>query len=325
MNFMAFIASALASVLAFSAHADEPSRAMPTPVHRSLEAVVSITVATQRELLMPSVGSGMVIRSDGLILTSASLFEGQGNITVETADRSSYVGEMVGKDKISGLALLRIAAKDLRTVTLGDDEPTKPGRKVWALGRTSAAAGGKPLLAAGAVSASLPIAKVPLFVESTVQLVAGMGGGPLLDEESGRVIGVNGLLWAPPKGQAIALSVPVAAFKRIEAQLLSVGRVRYGSIGVTSTTLTAQQAAGAGLPRGGALVRTVRKTAGEPPPLLEVGDLVLMFDGKPVDDMMDLASAVRSAEPGTTKAISVLRRGTVHHLDVPVVEMPARD
>ena len=256
-----------------------------------------------------SLGSGFIISSDGYILTCAHVVDNAREILVRLNDRREFVARLVGMDQRSDVALLKIEANRLPTVVVGDPSRLRVGDWVLAIGSPF---GFDSSATAGIVSAkgrTLPSENYVSFIQTDVPINPGNSGGPLFDLQ-GEVIGVNSQIYSGTGGfMGVSFAIPIDSAMKIAAQLKSDGRVRRGWLGVSLQEVSRQIAGAYGLnkPRG-ALVTDILPGSPASRADLHPGDIVLTYEGKPVDRSTDLAPLVGLTPPGTLAHFGVFRR-----------------
>jgi serine protease Do len=253
-------------------------------------------------------GSGFIISNDGYILTNAHVVENADRVNVKLTDRREFRAKVVGKDRQTDVALLKIDAKDLPTVRLGSSREANVGEWVVAIG---APFGFDNSVTAGIVSAkgrSLPDSSYVPFIQTDVAVNPGNSGGPLFNL-SGEVIGINSQIYSRSGGfQGISFAVPIETALNVKDQILKSGHVSHGRIGITVQEVNAALAESFGLDRPrGALVSSVEpKSPGEKAGL-KAGDIILKFDGKPIERSADLPVIVGEEPAGHTSSMEVWR------------------
>ncbi len=256
-----------------------------------------------------SLGSGFIIDASGVIVTNNHVIEGADEITVNLQDGTSLKAALVGTDEKTDLAVLKVeSAAPLPFVSFGDSDAVKVGDWVLAIGNPFGLGG---TVTAGIVSArNRDIEAGPFddFIQTDAAINRGNSGGPLFDMD-GNVVGVNSAIISPSGGSiGIGFAIPSAIVKRTVDQLREFGETRRGWIGVRIQAVTPELAEGLGLDRArGALVAEV--TAGGPAEAggLQVRDVILAFDGKPVPDSRALPRLVAETEIGRTVTLDVWR------------------
>ena len=268
------------------------------------------------------VGSGFVLTADGLIMTNAHVVEGADEVLVTLTDKREFKAKIIGADKRSDVAVVKIDATGLPAVKIGDVGRLKVGEWVMAIGSPF---GLENSVTAGIVSAKqrdtgdyLP------FIQTDVAINPGNSGGPLINMR-GEVVGINSQIYSRSGGSmGISFSIPVDEAVRVSEQLRATGRVTRGRIGVQIDQVSKEvaESIGLGKPRG-ALVRGVETGAPADKAGVEAGDIIVQFDGKQVDKSSDLPRMVGSTKPGTKSTLTVFRRGSNKDLSVVVAEIDA--
>jgi serine protease Do len=274
-----------------------------------------------REFQARSLGSGFIISSDGYILTNAHVIADTDEITVKLPSRHEYKARLIGADRRTDIALLKIDIKNLPVVNIGDPAKLEVGEWVAAIG---APFGFESSVTAGIVSAkgrSLPSDNYVPFIQTDVALNPGNSGGPLFNMR-GEVVGINSQIYSQTGGyMGVSFTIPIDIAMDIVTQLRSTGKVMRGRIGVQVQEMTDELAASFGLKElNGALVAAVEKGGPAARAGLKPGDVVLSFDGKPLLTSSDLARMVASAKPGTVVPLEIWRKGEKKSLKVAVGE-----
>ena len=264
-----------------------------------------------------SLGSGFVIDEQGTIVTNYHVIEGATEVFVAFTDGTRVEAEVVGADEKTDLAVLRVnVGRDLKHVELGDSETALVGDWVVAIGNPFGLGGS---LSAGIVSArNRDIRSGPYdnFIQTDAAINQGNSGGPLFNMD-GEVVGINTAIISQSGGSlGIGFSIPINLAKPVIEQLIEFGETRRGWLGVEIQDVSEDIAAGLGRPdTAGALVSRV--VQGSPSDgVIEEGDLILEFDGKPITKMRDLPRIVAETEVGKTVAVEVLRKGKDTILEV---------
>jgi serine protease Do len=262
-------------------------------------------------------GSGFIVSPDGVILTNAHVVQDAQKVTVKLTDRREYVAKVVGTDPKSDVAVLRIDAKNLPTVTLGDPKDLQVGEWVVAIGSPF---GFENSVTAGIVSAkerSLPDDTYVPFIQTDVAVNPGNSGGPLFNLR-GEVVGINSQILSRTGGyEGLSFAIPIDVAMNVSRQLQATGRVTRGKLGVGIQDVDQALAETFGLdvPRG-ALVSSVEKGGPAEKAGLQAGDVILSFDGRPIDTASLLPAAVAGAKPGKTVTLQVWRDRKPKQLDV---------
>jgi serine protease Do len=270
-----------------------------------------------------SLGSGFIISNDGYILTNAHVIEGADEINVKLTDKREFKAKVIGADKRSDVALIKIeGAAGLPIVKFGDPSKLKVGEWVVAIGSPF---GFENTVTAGIVSAkgrSLPQENFVPFIQTDVAINPGNSGGPLFNMR-GEVIGVNSQIYSRTGGfMGLSFAIPSDMALDIQKQLREKGRVARGRIGVVIQEVTRDLATSFGLERArGALVNSVEKGSPADKAGVEATDIIVGYDGKPVDASSDLPRMVGSTRPGSTATLEVWRKGQTKKLNVTVGEL----
>ncbi len=266
------------------------------------------------------VGSGFIIDSSGFILTNHHVVEGADEIIVTLTDKREFKAKVIGSDKRTDVALVKIEANGLAALKIGDPGKSKVGEWVLAIGSPF---GLENTVTAGIISAKardtgdfLP------FIQTDVAVNPGNSGGPLLNMR-GEVIGINSQIYSRTGGfMGISFAIPIDEAIRVQDQLRSKGRVVRGRIGVSIGEVGKEVAEALGMNRAqGALVRMVEKDGPADKAGVEAGDVIIRFDGKAIDKSSDLPRIVGGTSPGNRSVITVLRRGSNKDLAVVVAEI----
>jgi serine protease Do len=276
-----------------------------------------------REQESQSLGSGFIISSDGYIMTNAHVVDHADKITVRLTDKREFRAKVIGADKRTDVALLKIDATGLPKITVGDPNKLKVGEWVVAIGSPF---GFDNSVTAGIVSAkgrSLPQDNFVPFIQTDVAINPGNSGGPLfnMDEE---VVGINSQIYTRSGGSmGLSFAIPIDVAAQVADQLRTTGKVTRGRIGVTIQELTRELAESFGLSKpDGALVSNVEKGAPADKAGIEISDVILKFDGKQVDSSSDLPRMVAAVKPGTKVVVELWRKGKSKQVTVEVAEMP---
>lgn len=281
------------------------------------------TPGVPREFESRSLGSGFIISADGFILTNAHLVESADEIFVRLTDKREFKAKVIGSDKRTDVALIKIVATNLPTVRLGDPEILRVGEWVVAIGSPF---GFDNSVTAGIISAkgrSLPQENFVPFLQTDVAINPGNSGGPLFNMK-GEVVGINSQIYSRSGGfMGISFAIPIDVAMDIQNQLRVSGRIRRGRIGVVIQEVTKELAESFGLSKPqGAVVNAVERGGPADKAGVEPGDVILKFDGKPVVNSGDLPRIVGSSKPGASAPMQVWRKGSVRDLTVVVGETP---
>jgi serine protease Do len=268
-----------------------------------------------------SLGSGFIISADGYILTNAHVVEAAESIVVRLADKREFDATVIGADARSDVALIRIEAKALPHVVLGDPEALAVGEWVLAIGSPF---GFEQSVTAGIVSAkgrSLPDENFVPFIQTDVAINPGNSGGPLFNLR-GEVVGINSQIYSRTGGfMGLSFAIPIDVAMDVQQQLREKGRVERGRIGVSIQEVTRDLADSFGLPRpAGALVSSVE--AGGPAALggIVQGDVIVRFNERSIESSADLPRIVAAARPGSKVEVTIYRDGAPRALSVTLGE-----
>lgn len=270
-----------------------------------------------------SLGSGFIVSPDGYVLTNAHVVEGADEIVVRTSDRREFVATLVGADKRSDVALLKVDAADLPIVRIGSAKDLQVGEWVLAIGSPF---GFEHSATAGIVSAkgrNLPSENYVPFIQTDVAINPGNSGGPLFNLD-GEVIGVNSQIYSRTGGfMGLSFAIPIDVAMDVVEQIKTKGRVSRGWLGVLIQDVTRELAPTFGLkqPRG-ALVAQVLPNSPATEAGLTAGDVILSFDGKEISTSSALPPLVGSTPVGQKARLEVLRRGHTLSLEVKIAELP---
>jgi serine protease Do len=269
-----------------------------------------------------SLGSGFVISGDGYILTNAHVIASADEINVKLTDKREFKARVIGADKRTDVALIKIEAAGLPTVRLGDPNRLKVGEWVVAIGSPF---GFENTVTAGIVSAkgrSLPQENFVPFIQTDVAINPGNSGGPLFNMR-GEVVGVNSQIYSRTGGfMGLSFAIPIDVALDVQKQLRDKGRVSRGRIGVVIQEVTKDLAVSFGLDRPrGALVNSVEKNSPADRAGIEATDIITRFDGKQVDASGDLPRLVGATRPGSSVQVEVWRKGASRTMSLTVGEL----
>jgi len=270
-------------------------------------------------------GSGFIIDSDGLIITNHHVIDEADEIIVRLADRREFEAELVGSDAETDVAVLRIPAENLPTLEFGSTESLQPGQWVIAIG--------SPFQFEQSVTAGIVSAKgrsqgaqqqyVP-FIQTDVAINRGNSGGPLITTD-GQVVGINSWILSSHGGNiGLSFSIPSEVAQNSIEQLLETGRVARGFLGVQLQAVSREQADALGLQKpAGALINHVEPGSPAEEAGIEVGDVILSFNGTPIDRHSELPPLVGMERPGTEAEMTVWRWGERQSIEVTLGEREA--
>ena len=266
------------------------------------------------------VGSGFILTADGFIMTNAHVVDGADEVVVTLTDKREFKARIVGLDKRTDVAVVKINASGLPAVKVGDVSRLKVGEWVMAIGSPF---GLDNTVTAGIVSAKqrdtgdyLP------FIQTDVAINPGNSGGPLINMR-GEVVGINSQIYSRSGGfMGISFAIPMDEAMRVSEQLRANGRVTRGRIGVQIDQVTKEVAESIGLGKAqGALIRGVEEGSPAEKAGIEAGDIIVRFDGKPIDKASDLPRLVGNTKPGSRVTLTVFRRGANKDLSITVAEV----
>ena len=262
----------------------------------------------QNPMPFRGMGSGFIISKDGLILTNAHVVRDAKDVTVKLSDRREYSAKVLGVDPATDIAVLRIDAKDLPVVRLGDPKSLEVGDPVLAIG---APYGLEQTATQGIVSAkgrSLPGDTVVPFIQTDAAVNPGNSGGPLFDG-SGSVVGINAQIYSRSGGfQGVSFAIPIDVAMKVKDQIVATGKAQHGRLGVTVQDLNQALADSFGLKRvDGALVSNVAPDSAAAAAGLKPGDVITEVNGEPVHRSGALSSLIGMSPPGERVKLKVWR------------------
>ena len=275
--------------------------------------------------LQRGMGSGVIVRADGYILTNHHVVDGAEEITVELTDNRSFPAKLVGSDPPSDLAVLKVEANSLPVVPLGDSDRVQVGDPVLAVGNPL---GVGQTVTSGIISAKsratgLSDGSFEDFLQTDAAINRGNSGGALVNTQ-GELVGINSQILSPSGGNiGIGFSIPSNMAKMVMEQLIQTGKVRRGLLGVTIQQVTPDIAASLGLSAArGALVSGVQ--AGGPAERAGVkrGDVITALNGAPINDSNALRNRVAATQPGTEVTFTILRDNREQQLRATLGELP---
>ena len=276
-----------------------------------------------REHESQSLGSGFIISADGYIMTNAHVVDSADKITVRLTDKREFRAKVIGADKRTDVALLKIDATGLPKITPGDPNKLRVGEWVVAIGSPF---GFDSSVTAGIVSGkgrSLPQDNFVPFIQTDAAINPGNSGGPLFNM-NGEVVGINSQIYTRSGGSmGLSFAIPIDVAMQVTDQLRSSGKVTRGRIGVTIQEMTRELAESFGLSKPvGALISSVEKNAPADRAGIEASDVILKFDGKPVNSSSDLPRMVAATKPGSKVTIELWRKSETRQVTVEIAEMP---
>ena len=266
------------------------------------------------------VGSGFIVSADGYVMTNAHVVDGADEVIVTLTDKREFKAKIVGTDKRTDVAVVKIEASGLPAVGIGDINRLRVGEWVMAIGSPF---GLENTVTAGIVSAKqrdtgdyLP------FIQTDVAINPGNSGGPLINMR-GEVVGINSQIYSRSGGfMGISFAIPIDEAMRVSEQLRASGRVTRGRIGVQIGQVTRDVAESLGLGKQqGALVTGVEAGSPAEKAGIEAGDIITRFDGKAIEKIADLPRMVGNTKPGTKSTVTVFRRGSTRDLSIQIAEI----
>src|SRR5512139_305780 len=279
-----------------------------------------------QEIPARGAGSGFIVSSDGYILTNAHVVKGADQVEVKLIDKRKFTAKVVGADSRTDVAVIKITASNLPTVKLGDPDKLRVGEAVVAIGSPF---GFENSVTAGIVSAkgrSLPSESYVPYIQTDVPINPGNSGGPLFNMK-GEVVGINSQIYSRSGGyQGVSFAIPIDVAMDVAEQLKSAGKVSRGWLGVVIQEVTADLADSFGLDRPrGALVSQVQPDSPAAKAGLQASDVILQFNGRPVENSGDLPRMVGMAKPGAKILLQVWRKGRAQEVTVVLGELPSEE
>lgn len=268
-------------------------------------------------------GSGFIISADGLILTNHHVVDGADEIKVRLTDNREFTGKVLGSDAKTDIAVVKIDAKDLSYLTMGNSDELKVGEWVAAIGSPF---GLDNTVTSGIVSAKsrkLPSDQYVPFIQTDVAVNPGNSGGPLFNMK-GEVVGINSQIFSTSGGfMGLSFAIPSNLAMQIKDQLVKNGKVTRGRIGVVIQSVTQDLAESFGMktPKG-AIVSQVEKDGPAAKAGLQEGDIITAVNGRAIDDSVDMPVIIGSMAPGSIAKLSIIRNNKDMTLDVKVEEAP---
>jgi serine protease Do len=269
--------------------------------------------------VMHAQGSGFLVSSDGIVLTNAHVVDGAKVVTVKLSNHREYKAKVLGADASSDIAVLKIDARDLPTVQLGDSGQLNVGDYVLAIGQPF---GLEETATAGIVSAkgrSLPGDGYVPFIQTDAAVNPGNSGGPLFDA-NGNVVGITSQIYTNSGGyQGVSFAIPINLAVQVKDQIVKTGKVSHARLGVEVQTLDQSLADSFKMKApNGALVAKVEPDSAAAQAGLKAGDVILEFNGNPIVDAGQLSARVGAAAPGDKASLKVWRDGKATTLNVTI-------
>jgi len=270
-------------------------------------------------------GSGFIVGADGVVLTNAHVVADADEVVVRLTDRREFKAKVLGIDKTTDVAVLKIDAKNLPTVMIGNPDTTRVGEWVVAIGTPY---GLDNTVTAGIVSAksrSLPNDAAVPFIQTDAAVNPGNSGGPLFNLK-GEVIGINSQIFSRSGGfQGVAFAIPIDVAMNVRDQIQQHGKVTHGRLGVTVQEVNQALAENFGMKEpGGALVGAVAKDGAAAKAGIEPGDVILRFDGKAITRSSDLPPMVAKVSPGSAVTLEVWHDGQARKVKTIIGELEDR-
>lgn len=264
-------------------------------------------------------GSGFIVTPDGIILTNAHVVNGADEVTVKLADKREFNAKVLGADKASDVAVLKIDASNLPVVTSGNPRDVRVGQWVLAIGSPY---GFENSATAGIVSAksrSLPDGGYVPFIQTDVAVNPGNSGGPLFNM-AGEVVGINSQIYSRSGGyQGLSFAIPIDVAMNVEKQIVEHGKVQHGRLGISIQEVNQSLAESFGLKKpGGALIGTVEKDSPAEKGGLQTGDIIQRINGRDIGTSGELPAIVAAMRPGDTAKLQIWRKGSTKELSLAV-------
>ncbi|MDR6535379.1 DegQ family serine endoprotease [Variovorax soli] len=269
----------------------------------------------QRDVPVRGQGSGFIVSPDGVILTNAHVVKDANEVTVKLTDRREFRAKVLGSDAKTDVAVLKIDAKNLPTLQLGNTKDLKVGEWVLAIGSPF---GFENTVTAGVVSAkgrSLPDDSYVPFIQTDVAINPGNSGGPLLNAR-GEVVGINSQIYSRSGGyQGVSFAIPIDVAIQVKDQIVATGKVSHARLGVAVQEVNQTFADSFKLDKPeGALVSNVEKGGPADQAGLRSGDVIRKVDGEPIVSSGDLPALIGQKKPGSRITLDVWRQGERHEI-----------
>ncbi len=269
-------------------------------------------------------GSGFIVSTDGYILTNAHVVSEATEVTVKLTDKREFKARVVGVDKRTDVALVKIDAGNLPVVQIGDSAKARTGEWVAAIGSPF---GLENTVTAGIISAksrSLPDENYVPFIQTDVAINPGNSGGPLFNM-NGEVIGINSQIYSQTGGyMGLSFAIPIDVAMKVKDQLQQHGRVSRGRLGVAVQGVSKELAESFGLAKPqGALVSAVEKASPAEKAGLAAGDVILAVNGTSIEQSSDLPRVIGDLKPGQSAALKIWRGGATREIKVSLGEIPS--
>jgi serine protease Do len=278
----------------------------------------------QGDTIRKGVGSGFIVSADGYILTNAHVVDDASEVTVKLTDNREFSAKVIGADRRTDVALVKIDAKNLPVVRIGEAAKSRVGEWVAAIGSPF---GLENTVTAGIISAksrSLPDENYVPFIQTDVAINPGNSGGPLFNM-AGEVIGINSQIYSRTGGyMGLSFAVPIEVAMKVKTDLQKYGKVTRGRLGVTIQGVSKELADSFGLKKPqGALVAAVESKSPADKAGIKTGDIILAVDGRDIDNSIDLPRVIGESRPGTQVKLKVWRQGEMKEVNAFLGEAPA--
>ncbi len=278
----------------------------------------------QGDSIRRGVGSGFIVSADGYILTNAHVVDDANEVTVKLTDNREFKAKVIGVDRRTDVALVKIDAKNLPTVRIGDASKARVGQWVAAIGSPF---GLENTVTAGIISAksrALPDETYVPFIQTDVAINPGNSGGPLFNM-AGEVIGINSQIYSRTGGyMGLSFAVPIDVAMKVKTDLQKYGKVSRGRLGVTIQGVSQELADSFGLKKAqGALVSAVEARSPADKAGIKTGDIILAVDGRDIENSIDLPRVIGETRPGTAVTLKIWRQGETKELRASLGEAPA--
>jgi serine protease Do len=267
-------------------------------------------------------GSGFIVAPDGYILTNAHVVADASEVTVRLTDRREFTAKVIGADRRTDVAVIKIAGKDLPTVKIGDPSALRPGEWVVAIGSPFGFDNSVTAGIVSAISRSLPDGQYTPFIQTDAAVNPGNSGGPLFNM-AGEVVGVNSQIYSRTGGfMGISFAIPIDIAMEVKQQLVTTGHVQRGRIGVVIQDVGQQLADSFGLDRPrGALVSQVEAGAPGAKAGVRPGDVILAVNGTPIEHSGQLSAVISQLKPGSKAELEVWRDKAGRKIEVEIAEL----
>jgi len=311
-----------------SVHKEKASKQPATPDNQIVPFPFGGPPQQRGPSIQRGVGSGVIVSADGTILTNNHVIDGADKVQVEMNDKRSFEAKVVGTDKPSDLALLKIDAKDLPFLSMGDSDKVRVGDVVLAIGNPL---GMGQTVTSGIISAKgrrtgLSDGSFEDFLQTDAPINQGNSGGPLINV-SGELVGINSQILSPSGGNiGIGFSIPSNMAKSVMEQLLKDGKVHRGQLGVIVQNITADLADSfkvKGL--DGVVVAQVKKDSAADKAGVKRGDIILSLNGEKIEDSNSLRNRIAGTAPGTEVTLKIQRDGSEQDIKITLSEVSTEE